>query len=213
VGDSHRDHLTQRAQGFASLALRSPPRWTGWMPSLESQPHSSFAEAPVTLPLLRKTLRPRWVVMLALLALSLACTRPSAGPGSGACDGGDAATLAVRLKAQADAWDQAIIRKDAAAIAANMSADFRHISKNGDMADRAAFLKDLLSPDLTIHPYGVEDFDVRVYGTTALLCGRTRMTGTYQGKPFRSHYRYVDTYVCTGGKWVVCQVQITAVPE
>jgi hypothetical protein len=146
---------------------------------------------------------------LALLPLSLACTRPSSSP----CDGGDAASLALRLKAQADAWDQAIIRKDAAAIAANMSADFRHISKNGDIADRAAFLKDLLSSDLTIHPYGVEDFDVRIYGTTALLCGRTRMTGTYQGKPFRSHYRYVDTYVCTGGRWVVCQVQISAVPD
>ena len=60
-----------------------------------------------------------------------------------------------------------------------------------------------MAPDLVIHPYGVEDFDVRVYGDCALLCGRTRMTGVYQGKPFQSHYRYVDTYVRQDGKWVV----------
>jgi len=39
------------------------------------------------------------------------------------------------------------------------------------------------------------------------------MTGVYQGKPFQSHYRYVDTYVRQDGKWVVCQVQISAIPD
>jgi ketosteroid isomerase-like protein len=121
--------------------------------------------------------------------------------------------FAAQLKTQADAWDQAILRKDAQAIADNMCADFRHIGKGGEVADRAAFLKDLLSPDLVIHPYTVEDFDVRLYGDCALLCGRTRMTGTYQGRPFTSHYRYIDTYVRQDGRWRVCSVQITAMPE
>ena len=142
--------------------------------------------------------------MLAFAFLPLACGPQAAGSDH---------ALAAQLKAQADAWDQAIIRKDAKAIAENMSGDFRHIDKSGDMSDRAAFLRDLLSPDLVIHPYGVEDFDIRIYGDCALLCGRTRMTGTYQGKPFRSHYRYVDTYVRQDGRWRVCSVQVTAVPE
>ncbi len=142
--------------------------------------------------------------MLVFAFLSLACGPQSAGSDS---------ALAAMLKSQAEAWDQAIIRRDAKAIADNMSADFRHIGKSGDMADRAAFLRDLMSPDLVIHPYTVEDFDVRIYGDCALLCGRTRMTGTYQGKPFRSHYRYIDTYVRQDGRWRVCSVQITALPE
>jgi len=145
------------------------------------------------------------VISTALLALAFLACGPQT-PGS------DRA-LAAQLKAQAEAWDQAILRKDASAIADNMTADFRHIAKGGDLADRAAFLKDLLSPDLVIHPYTVEDFDVRIYGDCALLCGRTRMTGTYQGRPFKSHYRYIDTYVRQDGRWRVCSVQITAMPD
>jgi len=121
-------------------------------------------------------------------------------------------TYAV-LKTQADEWDRAIIRKDLTAIASNMSADFRHISKTGGITDRSDFLKEIVSPDLVINPYSVEDFDIRIYGNCALLCGRTRMTGTYQGKPFKSHYRYVDTYIYNSGKWMVCNVQITAILE
>lgn len=144
-------------------------------------------------------------VAAALLALAiLACGPQTAGSDR---------ALAVQLKTQAEAWDQAILRKDAQAIADNMSADFRHIGKAGDVADRAAFLKDLLSPDLVIHPYTVEDFDVRIYGDCALLCGRTRMTGSYQGRPYKSHYRYIDTYVRQDGRWRVCSVQITAMPD
>lgn len=125
----------------------------------------------------------------------------------------DLKTISMALKAQADDWDRAIISKNLDKIGDNMSADFRHIGKTGDVSDKATFLREIISPDLIIHPYSVEEFDIRVYGDCALLSGRTRMTGIYEGKPFQSHYRYVDTYIRHKGKWVVCQVQITAIPE
>jgi len=154
----------------------------------------------------------RWVVaplLVVAMAVSASLSVTCRPHGSRS----DLQAVSSQLKAQADGWDQAIIRKDLKAISDNMSADFRHISKSGERSDRAAFLRDIMAPDLVIHPYGVEDFDVRVYGDCALLCGRTRMTGVYQGKPFQSHYRYVDTYVRQDGKWVVCQVQISAIPD
>jgi hypothetical protein len=39
------------------------------------------------------------------------------------------------------------------------------------------------------------------------------MTGSYDGKPFGSHYRYVDVYVRKEGQWRVANVQITPVQE
>ena len=62
---------------------------------------------------------------------------------------------------------------------------------------------------LTIDPYTVEDFDVRLFGDVALLSGRTRMTGRFDGKPFTSHYRYIDIYVKRNGAWKIVSVQIT----
>jgi len=144
----------------------------------------------------------------ALLVLCVAgCS--STAPGSKPTD----PALVEALTRQADLWDEAIVRKDLPAIAANMSPDFRQIRGNGSVVDRDTFLRDSASPDLVIDPYSVEDLDVRVYGDVALLCGRTRMTGRSAGEPFTSHYRYIDTYVRRDGQWRVCSVQITPVRE
>lgn len=132
------------------------------------------------------------------------------GAGGGRRGGvGEAAALA----AQAQGWDEAIVRKDRAAIAGNMADDFRQIRGNGDVVDRATFLADITDPRLEIDPYTVEDFSVRLYGDVALLCGRTRMTGRYDGEPFVSHYRYIDVYVRAGSEWRVASVQITRLPD
>ena len=59
------------------------------------------------------------------------------------------------LRAQADAWDAAIVRKDRAAIAANMSEGFMQIGSDGRVADKAAFLEGITSDKLVIAPYTV----------------------------------------------------------
>lgn len=111
-----------------------------------------------------------------------------------------------------DAWDKAIVRKDAAAVAANMAEDFRQIDGYGNLETKKSFLAGIVDSKLTIDPYSVEDFEVRLYGDTALLSGRTHMTGKYDGKPFESNYRYIDIYVRRNGAWKIVSVQITKIP-
>lgn len=123
----------------------------------------------------------------------------------------DAETIAL-LTRQADAWDQAIVRKDRAAIESNMAEDFRQIDGAGNVETKKSFVDDLVSPQFTLDPYKVEEFEVRLYGDTALLSGRTRMTGKYEGKPFASHYRYIDIYVKRDGQWKIVSVQISRIP-
>ncbi len=119
----------------------------------------------------------------------------------------------AQLTRQADAWDKAIVRKDRPAIETNMADDFRQIDGDGDIETKASFVTGLVSPKLTINPYTVEDFEVRLYGDVALLSGRTQMSGSYDGKPFASHYRYIDIYVRTNGDWKIASVQITKMPK
>jgi ketosteroid isomerase-like protein len=142
-------------------------------------------------------------IRIAMIAASLALGAVSAF----------AVSPSEELAQQADAWDKAIIRKDRAAIAANMAEDFRQICARGEVAGKAAFLDAITSPKLVINPYSVEDMEIRFYGEVALVSGRTRMTGSYDGKPFGSHYRYVDVYVRKEGQWRVANVQITPVQE
>jgi ketosteroid isomerase-like protein len=134
------------------------------------------------------------------------------------CCGGSAAVAAgpadevAELKRLSDAWDAAIVAKDQAAVAGNMAEDFRIIDGYGNVDDKKKFVADILDPKLMINPYTVEDFEVRLYGDTALLSGRTRMTGKYDDKPFESNYRYIDIYVRKAGKWQIVSVQITKFP-
>jgi ketosteroid isomerase-like protein len=127
------------------------------------------------------------------------------GSSASAGDATDVATL-TRLS---DDWDKAIVRKDEKAIADNMAEDFRIIDGYGNVDAKKGFVADIIDPKLTIDPYTVEEFSVRLYGDTALLSGRTHMTGKHDGKPFESNYRYIDIYVRTKGEWKIVSVQIT----
>ncbi len=123
------------------------------------------------------------------------------------------AKVVATLTAQADDWDKAIVRKDRQAIERNMAEDFRQIDGQGNVETKKSFVDDLVSPDLEIDPYAVEDFEVRVYGDMALVSGRTLMKGRYQGAPFASHYRYIDIYVRHGHDWKLVSVQISPIPS
>jgi ketosteroid isomerase-like protein len=150
---------------------------------------------------MRRIVPARAAVVLSLLPLTAHATTQSA----------DAVVTA--LTRQGDAWDKAIVKKDRAAVEANMADDFRSIDGAGTVEDKKTFVEGLLDARLTIDPYTVEDFDVRVFGDTALLSGRTRMTGRFDGKPFTSHYRYIDIYVKRDGQWKIVSVQITRLAD
>jgi ketosteroid isomerase-like protein len=120
-----------------------------------------------------------------------------------------AADDAAVLRAQADAWDHDIVRKDRAGIEKNMHARFFQIDGEGGRHARAEFIEMLLDPKLTIDPYTVPDLEVNQFGDMAQLTATTHMTGKYDGKPFTSAYRYIDTYVREKGQWRIVSVQIT----
>ena len=149
----------------------------------------------------------------ALVWLFAALLAGCASTGPDAAASAERARVVLDLTRQAAAWDQAIVRKDREAIAANMTDDFRQIGSSGEVENRDSFIGDLMAPELQIDPYTVEDFEVRLYGDTALLSGRTRMTGRYAGTPFTAHYRYIDIYVRAGGRWKVCSVQTTRIAK
>ncbi len=121
--------------------------------------------------------------------------------------------LAAALKKQADAWDVAIVKKDRKAIADNMSESFFMIDSSGGTSDKTQFVNDLTSSDIAIEPYTVDEFKIRIYGSTALINGVTNMHGMQGSKPFTTHYRFTDTYVKEGGAWHIVNVQTTRIKQ
>jgi ketosteroid isomerase-like protein len=149
--------------------------------------------------------------MRAMLAVAAVAGSIAMGWFGGAYAAGRDADDATLTKLS-DEWDKAIVRKDEKAIAGNMADDFRQIDGDGNIETKKSFVAGIMDPKLTINPYTVEDFEIRLYGDTALLSGRSRMTGTFDGKPFVSNYRYIDIYVRRGDAWKIVSVQITRIP-
>jgi ketosteroid isomerase-like protein len=146
------------------------------------------------------------LIALSLAALLVSCS--NVPPSSN-----DAAATTAALTAQSERWDKAIVAKDRAAIQANMAEDFRQIDSAGNVETKASFVEGLVAPELKIEPYTVEEFEVRLYGDVALLSGRTLMNGTYEGKAFTTHYRYIDIYVKRDGAWKIVSVQVSKLPK
>jgi ketosteroid isomerase-like protein len=145
------------------------------------------------------------VAVVSALVLVAACASPP-------LSSEERAAIVAQLTRQADAWDKAIVRKDRAAIEDNMAADFRQVDGNGNVETKASFVEGVMEAALTIDPETVEDFEIRLHGDVALLSGRTRMTGRYEGKPFNTHYRYIDIYARRDGVWRIISVQISKIP-
>lgn len=120
---------------------------------------------------------------------------------------------ATQLREQADAWDRAIVRKDLTAISQNMADSFRHIDSEGHLSNKTQFLSGITSDKLVIQPYEPEDVEIRFYGDVALMTGTTKLQGAYDGKPFKAHYRYTDTYFREAGTWRIVSVQTTEIAK
>ena len=145
-------------------------------------------------------------ILVTMLALAACAASPTPR--------GDKPAVERALVAQATAWDAAIVRKNRAAIEANMASDFRQIDRRGNVSTREQFLAGITDAKLEIDPYTVDDLDVRVYGDVALLSGTTRLSGRWDGEAFTTHYRYTDVYARgRDGAWRVVSVQITTITE
>ena len=55
------------------------------------------------------------------------------------------------------------------------------------------------------------DFKVRTYGTTAVITGRTEISGWYEGQEFRASSRYTHVLVQQGETWHMVSAQGTQI--
>lgn len=101
----------------------------------------------------------------------------------------------------ATAWDQAMLTNDADAIGQYMARDWVIIGPDGSTSDKAAFLDLIQSGALTHSEMTSQDFQVRVYGETAVVTARGVSAGDYQGRPFRELERASNVFVKQAGHW------------
>jgi ketosteroid isomerase-like protein len=121
------------------------------------------------------------------------------------------AQVIAKLASQAGNFERAIIHKDTSALEVILTDDFRLIRSSGEVDNKESFLQGFKSASLTTDPYTVEDQSIRLYGDSALVCGKAKMTGISAGVAFTLHYRFTHTFIRSGHKWLICNSQITPI--
>ena len=106
----------------------------------------------------------------------------------------------------------ALIRNDLATLDAMLAEDFVLIEvMGGSEVSKSDLLEVLRSGQLKFLTIEPADNRVRLHETTAIVSGRTEMTGHFGETPFSTKSRYTHVYVRQSDRWRMVSAQGTAI--
>ncbi len=123
------------------------------------------------------------------------------------------AKIEQELKKVEEAWADAYVRHDPAPLERILADEFITVGSNGQSHDKAQDIEGLKSDSATYEYSTPYDLDIRVYGDTAVVIGRTKERGHYDsGKQFTNEYRWTDIFVKRQGRWQCIAAQVASIP-
>jgi ketosteroid isomerase-like protein len=108
-------------------------------------------------------------------------------------------------------FSSALARNDVGELQNYLSDDWRIVSGDGGVIDRARFLQVIASGDLKHGEMSFSEPSIRVYGNTALVTSHARSGGSYKGVDFQTDEIGTDVIVMKGGRWVCVFTQLTTI--
>jgi ketosteroid isomerase-like protein len=121
-------------------------------------------------------------------------------------------TEAELLKANR-AYDEALVRGDAAALDRLYSDDFVYTTFDGDVRDKAQQLAFTRSGDLKLESGQSDDVRIRIYGNTAVMTGRFTAKGKFKDRVIDIRERYTAVWLKKGGRWQLVAEQGNAIKQ
>ncbi|WP_442681318.1 nuclear transport factor 2 family protein [Sphingomonas sp. ASY06-1R] len=119
----------------------------------------------------------------------------------------------TQVRAAAQAFEQAQVEGDRAALERLLAPDFLLVRASGRIGDKADFIAGFTDPKSKLQPYQIVDrLFVRPSDDSAIVGGEATVRGTENGKAFSQHFRYSDMFAKRNDQWVVVYTQITPLP-
>jgi ketosteroid isomerase-like protein len=112
---------------------------------------------------------------------------------------GDIATTIRALEAE---WAEAQAHQDNRALNLIFDNDLVYI-EYGRLVTKGDYLSRVRLPQPDPSQVVMESLTVRAFGSTAIVVGAYRETGTKNGKRWLKRWRFLDTWVYTTGRWML----------
>ena len=108
----------------------------------------------------------------------------------------------------------ALIDSDRAALGRVLSEDFVLVDvMTGSLIERTVLIDLVGERRLEFESIDPAETLVREYGCAAVVTGRTRLHGRYEGTPFSARSRYTHVYVRQDGGWRLASAQGTPIAQ
>lgn len=106
-----------------------------------------------------------------------------------------------RVVAMENAWNQAELHNDAAAVELLLADDFVMTTAEGTLYDKAQIVASV--KDKSYKPDALQSSNMTVHaeGNTAVVTGAYYEKGIDKGKPWERRGRFTDTWVWMNGRW------------
>jgi ketosteroid isomerase-like protein len=153
-----------------------------------------------------KALRFLMVMLIAVLphAAAQASDRSASPTSAAAID---------EIKALEEARNQALLHGDVAALDKMTSDDYTFVTLRGEMRSKSEILKGFASGAFKYESRQIFDLDVRVYGDTAVVTGRSIQKGMENSKDYSGSYWFTRVYIKQAGHWVSVALQATLIQK
>ncbi|MGD0097127.1 MAG: nuclear transport factor 2 family protein [Terracidiphilus sp.] len=111
-----------------------------------------------------------------------------------------------------DAWRDALMKADTAAMDKLLADDYMAILPNGTLQSKEQALANLRNPTTHFSVITVSDRRVRFYGTTALVTSRVDVVGASPNGPISGGFRYTRVYVKDKqGSWKIVSFEASRI--
>ena len=107
-----------------------------------------------------------------------------------------------KLIALENAWNQAQLHHDAAAVGQLLPETFVYTDYDGTVMNKSKFLADVQDPNYRATTMTNQNLEVFPYQNAAVVIGTYHSKGTYKGKAFDHVGRFTDTWIYQNGQWL-----------
>ena len=111
-----------------------------------------------------------------------------------------------------DAWKQATMKKDAAALDKLLHPDLSYSHSNTKNQTKDEVIKDVTTGKATVEGITFSDTTVRVYGNTALVKGKVDIVNNTDGKSTPAHLNILHVWIKGPHGWQMVARQATRLP-
>jgi ketosteroid isomerase-like protein len=106
---------------------------------------------------------------------------------------------------------QAVIKGDTAFLDRSTADDYTIINANGQLSNKQQTLDAIKSGAIKVESNDLDDLNVRVYGNTAVVTGRSTLKGMNNGQDVSGQNRFTRVYVKQNGRWQSVAFQQTRI--